>query len=120
MARKRVRSLRPMVRVRWKDAHSDRSGGWVLPGNRDKDPWVNTSVGFLVDPKPGHISICLNMTEDEQEDSHLHVLEQMVIDVEYLVPATEIKMVIDSKKGPSPELLYDLISRYSQHINNKE
>jgi hypothetical protein len=44
----------------------------------------------------------------------------MVIDVEYLVPATEIKMVIDSKKGPSPELLYDLISRYSQHLNNKE
>lgn len=119
MARKRVHSLRPMVKVRWRDAHSDRAGGWVLPDHRDKEPWVNTSVGFLVEPKPGHVSICLNLTEDSQEDSHLHIYEPMVIDVEYLVPATALTDL--AKVGEiSPSKLDKMLRRYDVPTNNKE
>ncbi len=68
--------------VVWHDAHTDRAGGWVLPENRDMEPYTVTSIGFRVDDKPGHVSIAQSVGDDEALDSILHIPEGMVQSVE--------------------------------------
>ena len=64
--------------VVWGDAHADSAGGWVHPTYRDTLPYLVTSVGHVVAPKPDHISLCLNLAEDGNEDSHIHIPLGMV------------------------------------------
>lgn len=70
-----------IIVVTWWDAHADRSGGWTLPENLDNDPYVVTSVGWRIDPKPGHLSLAQSRGDDGALDHVLHVPTGMIVEV---------------------------------------
>ena len=81
--------------VVWGDAHADYAGGWVHPTHRDTRPYLVTSVGHVVTPKPNHISLCLNIAEDGNEDSHIHIPLGMVKSI--------TKLTVNKEKQNEPK-----------------
>jgi hypothetical protein len=72
------------ITVTWLDAHADRSGGWVFPADIDPDPYSVTSIGWRVDPKPGHLSLAQSVGCDGALDHVLHIPLGMVAEVKCL------------------------------------
>lgn len=74
--------MRRLVCVVWHDAHAGGETWMHLDDHRDKDPYVVSSVGFLLEEdrggKPGHTSITQSWSEDDAIDSVLHVPDAMV------------------------------------------
>lgn len=69
------------IAVVWHDAHSDRSGGWVLPADIDDEPYRVTTVGWRIDPKPGHVSLAQSIGDDGALDHIIHIPDGMVMEV---------------------------------------
>jgi len=67
--------------VVWHDAHADRADGWVLPADIDTDPYRVTSVGWRIDPKPGHVSLAQSIGDDGGLDHIIHIPDGMVMEV---------------------------------------
>ena len=69
------------VVVVWHDAHADRSGGWVMPDAIDTDAYRVTSIGWRIDPKPGHVSLAQSVGDDGALDHIIHIPDGMVMEV---------------------------------------
>jgi hypothetical protein len=69
---------RDIVVIVWRDAHADRSGGWVMPEHIDADPYRVTSIGWRIEDKPGHVSIAQSRGDDGALDHVLHIPAAMV------------------------------------------
>ena len=67
--------------VVWHDAHADRAGGWVLPTDIDNEPYRVTSVGWRIEPKPGHVSLAQSIGDDGALDHIIHIPDGMVMEV---------------------------------------
>lgn len=70
------------VCVIWHDAHAG-SETWIhLDADQDNEPYIVTSIGFLLDPKrggkPNHTSIAQSWSADDAVDSVLHIPDAMV------------------------------------------
>jgi hypothetical protein len=67
--------------VVWHDAHADRAGGWVLPADIDAEPYRVISVGWRIEPKPGHVSLAQSIGDDGALDHIIHIPDGMVMEV---------------------------------------
>ena len=79
----------PLVRVVWRDAHADRSGTWIQPADMDSDPYTVASVGWLVAPKPDHLSIAQSVSDDGALDHVLHIPTGWTLTVTTLIAQLE-------------------------------
>ena len=81
--------MNDIVCVIWHDAHAG-TDTWVHLDDpySDVDPYVVTSVGFLLDVKrggkPGHVSVAQSWSDDDAVDSILHIPNAMVRSVSQL------------------------------------
>jgi hypothetical protein len=73
--------------VIWADAHSADIASWTPAEDiEDVGEWLNRTVGWVVpDAKKGHVTVCQSVTPDDQVDHVLHIPEQMVRQIHYLV-----------------------------------
>jgi hypothetical protein len=82
--------------VIWHDAHQGSSTWTHLEDiHTDRDPYVVTSVGFLLEEKvggkPGHVSLVQSWSEDDALDSVLHIPTAMVQYVYFLKGPLRVK-----------------------------
>jgi hypothetical protein len=64
--------------VEWDDAHADRSGGWVLPGDIEFNPYRVCSVGWRIEVDADHVSLVQSVGDDDACDHVLHIPAGMV------------------------------------------
>lgn len=71
--------------IMWRDAHAD-GGSWIDVSAINDQPYIVESVGFMLEEiKPGHVSICQSLGDDDGIIDHvLHIPTQMIVDITQL------------------------------------
>jgi hypothetical protein len=53
----------------------------VLPADIDAEPYRVTTVGWRIEPKPGHVSLAQSIGDDGALDHIIHIPDGMVMEV---------------------------------------
>lgn len=72
--------------IEWRDAHSDRSGGWVAPEDIEQAEVLIRSCGFVVGLhlKPDHVTVAQDVAPDGQLNGVSHLPVGMVVAIHYI------------------------------------
>ena len=78
-----------LVSIVWHDAHADLK--WMDITEVDNEPYVVTSVGFLLPKaKKGHHSIGQSLGAEGFADSILHIPNKMIVSSTIITPADSV------------------------------
>jgi hypothetical protein len=82
--KKNDRQLKSLVLVKWRDAHSDFSGGWINEKDIDPNELEVITVGIsLTGVKPNHVSVGQSYASG-MVDHVIHIPDAMVEEITVL------------------------------------